>query len=157
MALVALNSNGEINDPNSLDAMAKGQSGKVTGIILPPPDIRAIVEKTAQFVAKHGKSFEEKILNSPEGQSTKFNFMRPHDPYNSYYEFKIKEFEENGGAPPPPPPPPPPKEQVEEAKAADRSLIFFYPQMLTLSSSSFQSSSFHACVAARSQRAVLES
>lgn len=27
---------------------------KAIGIILPPPDIRAIVDKTAQFVAKNG-------------------------------------------------------------------------------------------------------
>ncbi len=29
---------------------------KAIGIILPPPDIRAIVDKTATFVAKHGAS-----------------------------------------------------------------------------------------------------
>jgi hypothetical protein len=28
---------------------------KAIGVILPPPDIRAIVDKTAQFVAKNGK------------------------------------------------------------------------------------------------------
>lgn len=28
---------------------------KAVGVILPPPDIRAIVDKTAQFVAKNGK------------------------------------------------------------------------------------------------------
>jgi hypothetical protein len=28
---------------------------KAIGVILPPPDIRAIVDKTAQFVAKHGE------------------------------------------------------------------------------------------------------
>jgi splicing factor 3A subunit 1 len=27
---------------------------KAIGVILPPPDIRAIVDKTAQFVAKNG-------------------------------------------------------------------------------------------------------
>jgi hypothetical protein len=27
---------------------------KAIGVILPPPDIRAIVDKTSQFVAKHG-------------------------------------------------------------------------------------------------------
>jgi len=93
-----------VKDPTSADFIEKGQSGKVTGIIFPPPDIRAIVDKTAQFVAKHGKGFEEKIMGSAEGQSTKFNFMKAHDPYNAYYEFKIKEFEEGGPAKPPAPP-----------------------------------------------------
>ncbi|CAN0488541.1 unnamed protein product [Ectocarpus sp. 12 AP-2014] len=73
--------------------------GKVKGIIYPPPDIRAIVDKTARFVAKNGKSFEERIQASEEGKSAKFNFMRPHDPYYAYYEFKIRDFEENGDAP----------------------------------------------------------
>lgn len=29
---------------------------KAVGVILPPPDIRAIVDKTAQFVAKNGEA-----------------------------------------------------------------------------------------------------
>ena len=53
-----------------------------------------VVDKTAQFVAKNGKSFENKILNSGEGKTAKFNFMKLHDPYHAYYEFKIREFEE---------------------------------------------------------------
>lgn len=28
---------------------------RVVGVIVPPPDVRAIVDKTAQFVAKNGK------------------------------------------------------------------------------------------------------
>lgn len=66
------------------------QQGKVVGVIIPPPDIRAIVDKTALFVGKNGKSFEQKILNSNEGKTAKFNFMRDFDPYHAYYEFKIK-------------------------------------------------------------------
>ena len=73
-----------------LSDVEKASQGKVTGLILPPPDIRAVVDKTAAFVAKHGKSFEEKILGSAEGKTPKFNFMRPLDPYHSYYEFKIR-------------------------------------------------------------------
>ena len=38
--------------------MAETQSG---GIIFPPPDIRGVIDTTAQFVAKHGKSFEERV------------------------------------------------------------------------------------------------
>ena len=42
--------------------------GETIGIIVPPPDIKAIVNKTAQFVARNGKSFEERILASDEGK-----------------------------------------------------------------------------------------
>ena len=50
--------------------------GETIGIIVPPPDIKAIVNKTAQFVARNGKSFEERILASDEGKSSKFNFLK---------------------------------------------------------------------------------
>ena len=64
------------------------------GVIIPPPDIRAVADKTAQFVAKNGKLFEEKIMNSAEGQTSKFNFMKIFDPYHAYYEMKIREYED---------------------------------------------------------------
>jgi Surp module len=68
----------------------KAKQGKVTGIIIPPPDIRAVVDKTAQFVARNGKSFEQRILSSGEGKTAKFNFMKQFDPYHAYYEQKIR-------------------------------------------------------------------
>ena len=74
--------------------LERAMSGRVTGVIIPPPDIRAVVDKTALFVAKNGKSFEEKILNSAEGKTAKFNFMRQQDPYHAYYEHRIREIEE---------------------------------------------------------------
>lgn len=64
--------------------------GKVTGVIIPPPEIRAVVDKTAQFVGKNGKTFEHRILESAEGKTAKFNFMRSMDPYHAYYEMKIR-------------------------------------------------------------------
>lgn len=64
--------------------------GKVVGVIIPPPEIRAVVDKTAQFVAKNGKSFEQRILSSGEGKTAKFNFMKELDPYHAYYELRIR-------------------------------------------------------------------
>lgn len=69
---------------------------RIEGVIVPPPEIRAVVDKTAQFVARIGKSFEQKVLNSADGKAAKFNFLKSHDPYNAYYEMKIRESE---GAP----------------------------------------------------------
>jgi splicing factor 3A subunit 1 len=77
-----------------LNDLEKAKQGKVTGVIIPPPEIRAVVDKTAQFVARNGKSFETKILSSGEGKTAKFNFMKSYDPYHAYYELKIREFEE---------------------------------------------------------------
>lgn len=76
-------------DETNIDTSTAIQ-GKVTGVIIPPPDIRAVVDKTATFVARNGKSFEQKILSSAEGKTPKFNFMRPFDPYHAYYEYKIR-------------------------------------------------------------------
>ena len=63
---------------------------RIVGVIIPPPDIRSVVDKTAQFVARNGKSFEQRILNSDEGKTSKFNFMKKYDPYHAYYELKIR-------------------------------------------------------------------
>jgi splicing factor 3A subunit 1 len=82
-----------MEEANGVD-VSKAVHGKVVGVIIPPPDIRSVVDKTAEFVAKNGKSFEEKILNSKDGKTAKFNFMKIHDPYHAYYELKIREFEE---------------------------------------------------------------
>ena len=66
---------------------------RAVGIIQPPPDIRAIVDKTAQFVARNGPDFEKRILGS-EKNNQKFNFLLPTDPYNAYYQSKIAAFKE---------------------------------------------------------------
>ena len=66
---------GEVHDATSTELVAVGEARthlppaeellaikklatqtKAIGIILPPPDIRAIIDKTSQFVAKHGQS-----------------------------------------------------------------------------------------------------
>lgn len=59
----------------------------------------AIVDKTANFVARNGPSFENKVKEA-ESNNSKFNFLNPHDPYHAYYLHKVKEFSEGKlGAP----------------------------------------------------------
>ena len=60
------------------------------GLIYPPPDIRGVIDKTAQFVAKCGEGFEQRVLR--EQNHTKFAFLLPNNPYRPYYEHKVKEF-----------------------------------------------------------------
>jgi len=60
------------------------------GIILPPVDIRGVIDKTAQFVAKCGPEFEQRVLR--EQNHSKFSFLLPNNPYRPYYEHKVKEF-----------------------------------------------------------------
>ncbi|KAH6776204.1 SWAP domain-containing protein / ubiquitin family protein [Perilla frutescens var. hirtella] len=63
---------------------------RTIGIIYPPPDIRNIVDKTAQFVAKNGPEFEKRIIANNEGNA-KFNFLRSSDPYHAYYQHRLSE------------------------------------------------------------------
>lgn len=70
--------------------MATTAQGPVTGLIYPPPDIRAVVDKTAQFVAKNGRNFERKIAG--ETISARFSFLRASDPYHAYYEHTVEQW-----------------------------------------------------------------
>ncbi|KAL3898541.1 MAG: hypothetical protein SGCHY_002675 [Lobulomycetales sp.] len=56
--------------------------------IIPPPEIRDIVEKTAQAVARNGPAFEARIRES-EKQNSKFSFLNPMDPYREYYDERV--------------------------------------------------------------------
>eukprot|EP01138_Halocafeteria_seosinensis_P010890 gb/GECG01011123.1/.p1 GENE.gb/GECG01011123.1/~~gb/GECG01011123.1/.p1 ORF type:complete len:512 (+),score=123.78 gb/GECG01011123.1/:1-1536(+) len=59
------------------------------GVIRPPPEIRAIVDKTAEFVARNGAEFEQKIAEKQQG-NTKFNFLKESDPYHAYYVQQVE-------------------------------------------------------------------
>lgn len=60
------------------------------GLILPPPEIKSVIDRTAWFVARSANppSFEEKIR---EGQRSdpKFAFLNPADPYHAYYRDRL--------------------------------------------------------------------
>eukprot|EP00501_MAST-03F_sp_TOSAG23-6_P001435 GSMAST32.ASY1.ANO1.1492.1 assembled CDS len=68
--------------------------GEVSGIIYPPPDVRAIVDKTAQFVARNGVQFESRIAASESG-NLKFAFLQKNDPYHAYYKFMVADDKNN--------------------------------------------------------------
>ena len=48
-------------DNNAQPAAEATYDQPVVGLILPPPEIRSIVDKTASFVARNGEQFEQKI------------------------------------------------------------------------------------------------
>jgi splicing factor 3A subunit 1 len=87
--------------PGDLEAIKKlVTQTKAIGVILPPPDIRAIVDKTASFVARNGVEFEKRILAN-EKNNVKFNFLTPTDPYHAYYKVRVRRArtrEHHGGA-----------------------------------------------------------
>ncbi|XP_041011574.1 probable splicing factor 3A subunit 1 [Juglans microcarpa x Juglans regia] len=83
-------SNEEQNKANSAPATVATHT-RTIGIIHPPPDIRTIVDKTAQFVAKNGPEFEKRIIANNAG-NVKFNFLNGSDPYHAYYQHRLSEF-----------------------------------------------------------------
>ncbi|KAG0468980.1 hypothetical protein HPP92_018308 [Vanilla planifolia] len=68
-----------------------GDTYRTIGIIHPPPDIRTIIDKTANFVAKNGPDFERRIIANNAGNA-KFNFLLQSDPYHAYYQHKVSDF-----------------------------------------------------------------
>jgi splicing factor 3A subunit 1 len=58
------------------------------GIIEPPPNVRIIVENTAEFVAKHGPQFGTRIMDTNAG-NPHFNFLNQLDPYHAYYQHRL--------------------------------------------------------------------
>ncbi|XP_026676150.1 splicing factor 3A subunit 1 [Diaphorina citri] len=68
-------------------------SQAVVGIIYPPPEVRNIVDKTANFVARNGPEFESRIRQNEIG-NPKFNFLSPGDPYHAYYQHRVKDIRE---------------------------------------------------------------
>ena len=70
---------------------ATDTTGKVPeGIVLPPKDIRAIVEKTAGYVARNGVVFEDRIRDK-EQYNSKFSFLSPGDAYAPFYQWRLTE------------------------------------------------------------------
>lgn len=62
----------------------------MTGIIIPPPDIKTVVNKTAVFIGKKGRSFEAKIMESQK-TNISFGFLNPDNPYHAFYEHQLQE------------------------------------------------------------------
>ncbi|KAJ5594477.1 uncharacterized protein N7459_000685 [Penicillium hispanicum] len=66
------------------------------GLVLPPKDIRAIVEKTAGYVARNGPVFEERVRDK-EKNNPKFSFLNAGDAYTPFYQWRLTEIKEGRG------------------------------------------------------------
>ncbi|MCO5571131.1 hypothetical protein L7F22_024863 [Adiantum nelumboides] len=82
--------NGSESPPPPAAPVVVATQTKTIGMIHPPPDIRSIVDKTAQFVARNGPEFERRILANGRN-NVKFNFLNPGDPYHAYYQHRVAE------------------------------------------------------------------
>ena len=83
-------------DVSSTPILPEEVSKPPSGIILPPRDIRAIVEKTAGYVARNGIVFEDRIREK-EKHNPKFSFLSPNDAYSPFYGWRLNEIREGRG------------------------------------------------------------
>ncbi|CDI73674.1 surp module domain-containing protein, putative [Eimeria praecox] len=81
------------------DAGGSGGGAPPPDLIFPPADMRGVIEKTAQFVAKNGAEFESRVLR--EQSAAKFGFLLPNNPYHAFYKLKVREFTTGEAAPTP--------------------------------------------------------
>ncbi|KAK6127777.1 hypothetical protein DH2020_038486 [Rehmannia glutinosa] len=110
----------KVNDKANLAPASVATHTRTIGIIYPPPDIRNIVDKTSQFVAKNGPEFEKRIIANNEGNA-KFNFLRASDPYHAYYQHRLSEARAQNQSSQPLQPAEPASESVTAVPSADAS------------------------------------
>lgn len=84
---------------SSVSAAAPSGSAPPPDLVFPPADLRGVIDKTAQFVAKNGVEFEQRVLR--EQSASKFGFLLPNNPYNAFYKLKVQEFMTGVAAPTP--------------------------------------------------------
>ncbi|PIL23798.1 hypothetical protein GSI_13549 [Ganoderma sinense ZZ0214-1] len=75
-----------VDGPNGVPKEPKFASG----LILPPPEIKSVIDRTATFVARSANppQFEEKIREN-QRQDPKFAFLNQADPYHAYYRHRM--------------------------------------------------------------------
>jgi splicing factor 3A subunit 1 len=85
-----------VTDSTAAAALDDAVSKPPAGVVLPPKDIRTIVEKTAGFVARNGPTFEDRVRQK-EGANPKFSFLAENDAYNAYYLWRLAEVRDGRG------------------------------------------------------------
>ncbi|KZT28566.1 hypothetical protein NEOLEDRAFT_1175869 [Neolentinus lepideus HHB14362 ss-1] len=86
-----------------------------SGFILPPPEIKSIIDRTAAFVARSANppQFEDKIREN-QRNDPKFSFLNPVDPYHAYYRHRMDKVQRGEEDEVPAPTEEKPVEKVEE-------------------------------------------
>ena len=66
-------------------------------VVLPPKEIRNVLEKTAGYVARNGAIFEDRIRDKETG-NPKFSFLSGDDAYNPFYQWRLSEVRAGRGS-----------------------------------------------------------
>ena len=57
-------------------------------IIVPPPELKVVVDRTADFVKRVGMAFEKEIQQR-NAKNKKFGFLKETNPYHAFYKARI--------------------------------------------------------------------
>lgn len=60
------------------------------GVVIPPREIRNVLEKTAGYVVRNGTTFEDRVREK-ESRNPKFCFLDPNDAYFGFYQWRLSE------------------------------------------------------------------
>ncbi|TKA65322.1 hypothetical protein B0A55_11499 [Friedmanniomyces simplex] len=66
------------------------------GTILPPKNVREIVEKTAGYVGRNGPTFEDRLRTS-NSRDGRLSFLYAEDAYHAYYQWRLSEIKAGRG------------------------------------------------------------
>ncbi|KAK4989484.1 SF3a splicing factor complex subunit [Elasticomyces elasticus] len=78
-------------------ALDAAHSKPPEGVVLPPKEIRNIIEKTAGYVARNGPAFEERMRTRANPNDQKLSFLYATDPYHSFYNWRLSEVKAGRG------------------------------------------------------------
>ena len=67
-------------------------------VMVPPDDIKKIMDKTARMAASCGEIFHQRLKDEQQNNAM-FAFLLPTNPWNLYYENKVWEFQTDLGTP----------------------------------------------------------
>lgn len=60
-------------------------------VIIPPSELRKIVDATAGYIARNGKPFEERIRQRYQNGTASLSFINEDDPYHAFYRWRVEE------------------------------------------------------------------
>ncbi|CDS40599.1 splicing factor arginine:serine rich 8 [Echinococcus multilocularis] len=75
----------------AVNAMRQSHLASKSGFISPPSDLRGIIDKMAEYVARNGEEFQE-VVKKQKQNDTRFAFLETGHIHHDYYLAKKKEF-----------------------------------------------------------------
>ncbi|CAG8794390.1 32733_t:CDS:2 [Gigaspora margarita] len=88
-AIGELNSSGVNAEDSNTVKSSKPQSQPIGPVIVPPPDLKIIIDKMATYVSKSGESLEAKVREK-HIDDPRFSFLLPWNEFHSYYRQRIQ-------------------------------------------------------------------